>query len=81
MLSSMTWQQVREQGGRGSKVGLGFTDYEDHLITGARRPANISPELGISGIRAGSKLRLFGVKIEQVFHILWFDREHSIVPG
>jgi len=79
-LTSMTWQQVWGQGG-GEKTGLGFTNYEDHSITGARRPANISPELRISAIRASSKLRLFGVKIENVFHVLWFDREHTIVPG
>jgi hypothetical protein len=80
VLTTMTWVQVRSQGGKpGNKTGLAYTTYEDHLVR-AERP-NISPELRIAGIRAGGKMRIYGVAIENVFHILWFDRNHEIVEG
>ncbi len=81
MLSQMTWDQVRAQSGKpGNKVGLAYTTYEDHLLNVAR-PAHVSSELRIAGLRASGKLRVFGVTVEQVFHILWFDRNHEVVDG
>ena len=81
MLSQMTWAQTWAQGGKpGNKAGLAYTTYDDNSLNVAR-PAHVSPELKIGGIRAGGKHRIFGVMIEQAFHILWFDRNHEVVDG
>ncbi len=81
MLSQMTWEQLRSQGGRpGNKVGLAYTVYDDHFLN-VSRPAQVSPDLKIAGVRASSKMRIFGVSIEQVFHVIWFDRNHEVVSG
>ena len=77
-LSSMTWQQVRDQGGRpGNKTGLAYTNYSDNSLS-IERPANVSSDLEIGGFRAGSASRVFGVAIENVFHVIWFDPHHKI---
>jgi hypothetical protein len=81
MLSQMTWVQVWAQGGKpGNKVGLAHTFYDDSSLN-VGRPANVSPELKIVGLRASGKYRIFGVTIEQVFHVIWFDRNHDVVDG
>ena len=80
-LSLMTWQQVLSQGGKGErKVGLAPTRYEDNSLK-IDRPANISPDLPFIGIRAGSAERIFGVNIDNVFYVIWFDPNHDIVKA
>jgi hypothetical protein len=82
MLTSMTWQQIIEQGGKpGSKVGLGYTPYSDNDMSGVRRPATLSPDIQIGGIRASRGFRVFGAHKDSVFYVLWFDPNHEIVEG
>ena len=77
----MTWQQVKEQGGKpGNKTGLAYTLYEDDNMK-VPRPTNISADLRIAGFRAGGSARIFGVAIEQIFYLLWFDPNHEVVDG
>ena len=67
MLTSMTWQQVRGQGGKpGNKTGLAFTQYPDSSLNVAR-PSSVSTELAIARFRAGSAWRIFGVVDNNVF--------------
>ena len=81
MFTSMTWQQVRAQGGKpGNKAGLGYTNYSDHSLN-VKRPDNVSPDLEIAGFRAGGAPRVFGVAMDNVFHVIWFDSNHRIVDG
>ncbi len=81
MLSSMTWQQVFGQGGKpGNKTGLAYTKYSDNSLN-IERPSNISGDLEIAGFRAGIASRFFGVTIENVFHVIWFDPHHKICTG
>lgn len=80
-ISDMTFHQVIATGSKGSqKTGLNYTPYDEHAIKGASWPQFLSRDMKIGGVRAGSKLRLFGVFIERVFHVMWFDRNHVIVP-
>jgi hypothetical protein len=82
LLTSQSWQEVMKSGGRpGNKVGLGYTVYDDWALSGAQRPPNLSPELRISGVRASDVARLFGVYIQGIYYILWFDPKHKIVKG
>ncbi|MCI0681368.1 MAG: hypothetical protein L0Y71_04625 [Gemmataceae bacterium] len=81
-LNTLTWQQILQQSGKGPrKAGLAYTLYPDHALRGVSRPAVISPDIRIAAVRASQKIRVFGVYIEHVFHILWFDRNHEIVPA
>ena len=80
-LTTMTWYDVLRSGGKGGgKAGLGYEAYSDSALKRASRPDFLSKELKISGIRASQKYRVFGFYHDHIFHILWFDRNHDIVP-
>jgi hypothetical protein len=80
-LTTMTWHQVLDTGGKGgNKHGLGHTPYNDHTLKGAKRPSGISEDLKISAVRASQKYRVYGFYLNHIFYILWFDRNHEIVP-
>lgn len=80
-LTTLTWMQVLQQGGKGeNKTGLGYTPYADEILKHVSRPKNLSPDVSIAGIRASQRLRIFGAYQDHVFYLLWFDRDHSIVP-
>jgi hypothetical protein len=82
MLTTSSWQQVLQSGGkRGNKAGLAYTPYSDDALKGVTHPAWLSSDIRIAGVRATQKMRVFGAYIEHVFYVLWFDREHSIVPA
>jgi hypothetical protein len=82
MLTTKSWAEVLQSGGKhGAKAGLGYTPYEDHAIKGARRPPELSPDVGIVGVRATQKMRIFGAYMNHVFYIIWFDPDHGIVPA
>jgi hypothetical protein len=80
--TTMTWQQVLQSGGKGAnKAGLGCTQYADTILKCVKRPQSISPEINIYGIRASQKYRVFVAYIDHVLYVLWFDRNHKIVPA
>ena len=80
-LTTLAWEQVWRSGGRrGNKQGLGYTPYDDSDLHHVNRPADFSPDIQIAGIRASRKMRVFGGHKDHVFFVLWFDRNHKIVP-
>jgi hypothetical protein len=81
-LTTLAWRDVLAQGGRGgNKTGLGHTIYGDHQLKHVSRPAALSQEVKISALRASQKSRIFGAYRNQVYYLLWFDRNHEIVPA
>jgi hypothetical protein len=46
----------------------------------APRPPGLSPDVNITKIRASGKCRIYGYRDGDVFHLLWFDRNHLIMP-
>jgi hypothetical protein len=81
-LTDRTWAEILETGGKHKKTGLAYTKYRDSDLHKVRRPSDLSKELAISAVRASEKARLFGVYVydEGVYYVLWFDRNHEIVP-
>ncbi|WP_447985087.1 hypothetical protein [Nitrospira sp. Nam74] len=76
LLTTMSWLEVMNTGGKphGGKVGLGYTPYPHLTCDG------ISKDCQIAGIRASDEFRIFGFHMDHVFHVLWFDPHHEIVP-
>ena len=68
---------VIESGGKphGGKAGLGYTLYPHLKFDG------LSPDITISGIRAGSRQRLYGYHFGQIYYVVKFDPKHEIVPA
>lgn len=81
LMTTMNWSDVLKTGGKGpNKTGLAYTPYQDNALRRVQRPLSVSPELTISGVRASQKMRIFGVYINHIFYVLWFDPNHEIVP-
>jgi len=79
-LLAMTYGDAYKQGGGRIKTGLALTYYTDDALRHVSRPAEISEDVRIAGIRASDKFRIFGAVMKQTFYVLWFDRNHEIVP-
>ncbi|HEM3526233.1 TPA: hypothetical protein U1B46_000849 [Streptococcus suis] len=80
----MTWQAIdSSSGGRTHGTNSHFIKIED-LIKEARDRAaelNLTIYESLYSLRLQSKIRLFGVLKEGVFHIVWYDCEHAICPS
>lgn len=81
-MTSMTWMQVYQTATKdpAKKSGIHWNPYEDAAIT-VNRPAHVSDEHKITGIRAGDKYRIFGFRFKAYFYVLWFDPEHTVCPA
>ena len=84
-LTERTWQQMLEGTSKDSakKTGLNCTPYtRSDLANPGIWPKQLSPDIStLFGVRATQRRRVFGVRIQSVFYVLWFDEDHSIVNG
>jgi len=80
-LTKQTWQQLQDSGG--SRTGLNYTRYARSALRNPDMwPKVLSPDIDrISGVRASERSRLYGARIKDVFHVVWFDEAHEIIPG
>jgi hypothetical protein len=80
-LTTMTWMQAIGTGTNtgGMKTGLHCTVYKDGDLKYSR-PSMVSRDTPIIGLRAGSKHRIFGVRIGEHFYPFWFDPNHVVCP-
>ncbi|WYP28464.1 hypothetical protein NSQ54_10310 [Alkalihalobacillus sp. FSL W8-0930] len=74
-LESQSWTNIMKQ----SKRGLGYCKVDPKTFSKSL-PEYISPEHTIIELRVNKKARLFGYRWENVFHIIWFDRNHDVYP-
>lgn len=73
-LEQLTWNQAGQSDG---------TRLHRCDPTGLKQPLpqEVSPDLTMYYARANQSLRLFGVRSERTFFVVWFDREHRVYPG
>lgn len=83
MLTTMSWYEVTTSGSKDprKKTGLNYETFGDSQLRKASRPPQISQDVKICSVRGGAKLRVFGCHMEGQFFVLWFDRNHIIVPA
>ena len=43
-------------------------------------PDNIPEDERLSEMRIDEKKRIFGFRVQSVYYIIWFDRNHSVCP-
>lgn len=43
-------------------------------------PLNLSEDISLSEFRISRKARVFGVRVKHIFYIIWFDRNHQVLP-
>jgi|HigsolmetaAR203D_1030402.scaffolds.fasta_scaffold26797_2 hypothetical protein len=69
--SRMKWEEIR-------KV-KGFRSVDPNTFS-VPLPDDISPDIVILEFRVSKRARIFGYRSKQVFHIIWFDRNHEVYP-
>lgn len=72
-LGNSTWQDALKIKGLGIKIVDPKTFSKD-------LPEYISPDVSIYECRVSQRARLFGYRIRNVFHVIWFDRNHEVYP-
>lgn len=73
-----TWLQIKSQGAKtkGESVGCGFKVIEQHPDL----PSSFSDDVTISEMRVCQKKRIFGFRVDSIYYIVWFDRDHTVCP-
>ena len=77
-IEKYTWAQIKGHGSkkRGESVGTGYKLISSH----PPMPDNIPEDAKLSEMRIDEKKRIFGFRIDSVYYIIWFDRDHSVCP-
>jgi hypothetical protein len=71
IMESLKWSQLPAS-------SLHFRKVEHYVIP---LPNNVSQDETIFEVSIDNeKKRLFGYRVDNIFRILWFDREHSVAP-
>jgi hypothetical protein len=76
-------QTIRELFNNGEEPGK---HYEAHRLPNKQAQErltalNLGDMTRVSRLRFGGKPRLYGFLIDNVFHVLWWDREHEVWPS
>ena len=80
--SQTTWQEIIETGGKGrNKTGFGFTEIQNTKNMKRKWPKRLSTDCTLSEIRICQKKRVFGVRRERAFYVIWLDRNHLVLQG
>jgi hypothetical protein len=75
-IEKYTWGQIRCHGSkkRGESVGTGYKLIDKHPTL----PDDIPEDARLSEMRIDDKKRIFGFRVQSVYYIIWFDRDHSV---
>lgn len=68
-MEKMTWNQITRHSGLRLKK-----------IEGLNPPPHVSPEKTMHEIRVCKAKRVFGFIHDNIFNLVWFDRDHSVCP-
>ena len=77
-IEQYTWAQIRCHGSkkRSESVGTGYKLIDNHPDF----PDTIPEDTRLSEMRIDQKKRIFGFRVQPVYYIIWFDRDHSVCP-
>lgn len=75
-IEKYTWSEIKSQGSkkRGESVGCGFKIIKQHPSP----PNSVGEDAVISEMRVCEKKRVFGFRMDSIYYIVWFDRDHSV---
>lgn len=68
-MEKLTWCSIRRD------TGLRMTKLKN-----VDPPLHVSPEVDLYEIRVTQEQRIHGYLIENIFYLVWFDRDHSVCP-
>ena len=70
-MESLPWGEVRNH------KGLNLKPIEQCAF---RLPDSVPEDVVIQEVKVDKKRRLFGYRAGRVFYLIWFDRNHDVVP-
>jgi hypothetical protein len=74
-LSQLTWRELKSAPAH----GLGYEPIDrDHLRVPI--PASLTDDVTIISFRFSGTKAMIGYRVDDVFHILWFDRDYDVYP-
>ena len=73
-LSKTTWQEIL------SSKGMGYKEIQNSGSFARQWPVRLSRDCTMSEIRISQKSRIFGVRRERAFYLVWLDRNHQVLP-
>ena len=71
-LESKTWLEIKDDN------GLNYEPKVKHIDI--QRPQTLPPDANLSSLRVNKKSRLYGYRTQDVFNIIWFDKNHVVCP-
>jgi hypothetical protein len=77
-IEKYTLAQIQCHGSKkpGESVGTGYKLIDKHPTL----PDDIPEDARLSEMRIDQKKRIFGFRVQSVYYIIWFDRNHSVCP-
>ena len=76
--TSLDWPSAFVTGGRRKRSGgLGYEVWDSPKLRGML-PAHVDRGVTIFSVRASETYRIFGFRLGDYAHILWFAREHDL---
>jgi len=79
-MERLTWREIKTTGGQGrSSGGLGYKPIERRSLPSL--PDGMPPDVQIHEVRVSERMRLFGYRVDAIFHLVWFDREHAVLKN
>ena len=78
-IEQYSWAQIKSHGSKraGGSVGTGYKLISHPPVL----PENVPEDAKLSEMRLDKKKRLFGFRINSVYYLVWFDRDHSVCPA
>lgn len=70
-MGDLAWSQVLVDRGLNFKSAAGMV---------LRLPQQVPPDAAVTSLRVSDCFRLFGHRVGHVYHVIWFDRNHDVVP-
>jgi hypothetical protein len=55
-------------------------NYESHNLIDLPVPETLPPDASLDSMRVTQKMRIYGYRTQDIFNIIWFDREHKVCP-
>ena len=55
-------------------------NYESHDFVDIPIPESFPPDASLDSMRVTLKMRVYGYRTQDIFNIIWFDREHKVCP-
>ena len=68
-MEKLTWNKIRRD-----------TGFKMTKLNNVSPPSYLSKEIELYEIRVNQEQRIHGYKFQNIFYIVWFDRDHTVCP-